>query len=222
MGHDPFGDLLRAPGSTPAPVLPSPVPPLLPGHQWSGRRSSTRRDNQTGEPFLNVGPQGCVRRQLRALRTTCRPLGVPLRRRRAPHPASPHSVAALVRSSMPPARADGPPLARPALPPAAARSPRAQQTRDSALKAASQIVPGATAPSPLPDGTTESPPAAIHRPPSPRPHLSVPQPPTPRTDADAPAAPQVDAPATAACPAASDLNGADPPSHHPPTRCCDD
>src|SRR3954464_10054667 len=73
------GDLLRPPGHAPAPVLPSPVPPPLPGHGRPGHRGPARSDDGAGEPVLHVRPQRRVRGQLRPLRPTRRPLGVPLR-----------------------------------------------------------------------------------------------------------------------------------------------
>src|SRR4051812_22320951 len=78
----PLGDLLRAPGHTPAPVLAPPVPPTLPRHRRAGNRSSARGNDSTGQPILNVGPQLGVDREFRHLRAAPRPLGMPLCRRR--------------------------------------------------------------------------------------------------------------------------------------------
>src|ERR1700688_777215 len=72
-----------------------------------------------------------------------------------------------------------------------------------------------------PCGTNEIRPAVILQPSSPRPRSRAPPQSTPRTVADAPATLQEVALAIAACPAVPDPNVADPPSHHPPSRCCD-
>src|ERR1700678_4507948 len=79
----------------------------------------------------------------------------------------------------------------------------------------------ATGPYRRPCGTNEIRPAVILQPSSPRPRSRAPRQSTPRTVADAPATLQEVALAIAACPAVPDQNVADPPSHHPPSRCCD-
>ena len=76
------GDLLRAPGPGPSPILPPSMPTALPGHgrAGNGERRSERR------PCRPVGPahrpQCRVGRKLRRLRATSGSLGMPLRRRR--------------------------------------------------------------------------------------------------------------------------------------------
>src|ERR1700677_2789552 len=79
----------------------------------------------------------------------------------------------------------------------------------------------ATGPYRRPCGTNEIRPAVILQPSSPRPRSRAPRQSTPRTVADAPATLQGGALAIAACPAVPDPNVADPPSHHLPSRCCD-
>src|ERR1700735_288739 len=79
----------------------------------------------------------------------------------------------------------------------------------------------ATGPYRRPCGTNEIRPAVILQPSSPRPRSRAPRQSTPRTVADAPATLQEVALAIAACPAVPDPNVADPPPHHPPSRCCD-
>src|SRR5277367_2084500 len=79
----------------------------------------------------------------------------------------------------------------------------------------------ATGPYRRPCGTNEIRPAVILQPSSPRPRSRALRQSTPRTVADAPATLQEVALAIAACPAVPDPNVADPPSHHPPSRCCD-
>ena len=77
-----LGDLLRAPRHSPSTVLPRPVPASLPGHGWPGNRGPARGGDMARQPLLHVGPQHRVRRELRRLRATGRPLRVPLGRGR--------------------------------------------------------------------------------------------------------------------------------------------
>src|SRR5271155_93840 len=76
----PPGNLLRAPGACPPPMLSSPVPSLFPQHVRSTDRAPARRGDQPGEPILDIDPQLLVDCKLRRLRTPCCPLGMPLGR----------------------------------------------------------------------------------------------------------------------------------------------
>ena len=67
-------NLLRAPRFGPAPGLPAPMPAPLPGHAGPGYRGPARGGDGPRQPPLNVGPQRLVRRKLRTLRPTRRPL----------------------------------------------------------------------------------------------------------------------------------------------------
>ena len=49
------GDLLRAPGVCPSPVLPWSVPTAFPGHDRAGNRSPARSHNDASQPFLDIG-----------------------------------------------------------------------------------------------------------------------------------------------------------------------
>src|SRR5215207_7893568 len=73
------GDLLRAPGARPSPVLPPSVPTALPGHGRAGNRSPARSDDAASQSFLHIGSQSCVERQLRLLWAASGSLSVPLR-----------------------------------------------------------------------------------------------------------------------------------------------
>ena len=129
----------------------------------------------------------------------------------ARHPAWPRCDAARATSCTPPAPPGVQPPARPSPAPATARSPPAQQTKETVPKTAWPSATGATAPSRLAFGTSGTQPAAILRPPSPRPRSTILPQQTPRTAAGAPAAPREGAPATSACPAKPDPNAVDPP-----------
>src|SRR3954469_5794513 len=75
------GDLVRAPGCGPPPVLPTPVSAALPRHDGPVHRRPVRGDDKTGEPVLHVAPQRRVDRQLGSLRTAGGAVGMPLRGR---------------------------------------------------------------------------------------------------------------------------------------------
>ena len=76
------GNLLRAPGPGPSPILSRSMPTALPGHGRAGNRSAARSDDDASQSFLHISAQCRVERKLRRLRATSRSLGVPLRRRR--------------------------------------------------------------------------------------------------------------------------------------------
>ena len=73
------GDLFRAPGRGPAPVLPSPAPAALPRHDGPVHRRAVRGADETSEPVLHVAPQRLVDRQLGRLRTAGGSVSMPLR-----------------------------------------------------------------------------------------------------------------------------------------------
>src|SRR5207342_3420629 len=77
------GDLFRAPGVCPPPVLPWSMPTALPGHGRAGNRSPARSDDDASQSFLHIGLQCRVERKLRLLWAASSSLGVPLRCRRA-------------------------------------------------------------------------------------------------------------------------------------------
>src|SRR5215207_7680894 len=77
------GDLLRAPGVGPPPVLPRSMPTAFPGHGRAGNRSPARSDNDASQSFLHIGSQSCVECKLRLLWAASGSLGVPLRGCRA-------------------------------------------------------------------------------------------------------------------------------------------
>ncbi len=74
------GDLLRAPRLAPAPRLPRPMPATLPGHNRPRHRGPAWSSNHAGQPVLHVNPQRRAGCKPRPLRTTRRPLRMPLRR----------------------------------------------------------------------------------------------------------------------------------------------
>ena len=75
------GDLFRAPGRRPPPILPRPVAATLPRHGGPGIGRPVRRDDEAGQPILYVTLERDVERQLGYLRTTGGAVGVPLRGR---------------------------------------------------------------------------------------------------------------------------------------------
>ena len=77
------GDLLRAPGVCPSPVLPWAVPTALPGHRWAGNRNAAWSHDDTCQSFLHIGSQGRIQRKFSLLGAASRALGVPLGCRRA-------------------------------------------------------------------------------------------------------------------------------------------
>ena len=77
------GDLLRAPCTRPASRLPPAMPAPLPRHRWASDAGAARSDDLAGQPLLHISAQGRIERKLRRLGPARRPLGVPLRRRRA-------------------------------------------------------------------------------------------------------------------------------------------
>ena len=135
--------------------------------------------------------------------------------------ALPRCAAARARSSMALFPTERRPPAHQDLPPVTARSPPARQSSGNARTSAWMNAIDVTGPYLRPCETSEIRPAVILRPSSPRPRSRAPRQSTPRTVADAPATLQEVALAIAACPAVPDQNVADPPSNHPPSRCCD-
>src|SRR3712207_3899913 len=73
------GDLLRAPGARPSPVLPPSAPTAFPGHGRARNRSPARSDDAASQSVLDIGSQSCVACKLRLLWATSGSLGVPLR-----------------------------------------------------------------------------------------------------------------------------------------------
>ena len=93
------GDLLRAPGSGPSPVLPRPVPAALP---WHNRTSDCRAAwcaDRASQPVLDIPPQRGVDHQLRRLGAPGGSVGVPLGGGGSIVQAAASRVAALRRNS---------------------------------------------------------------------------------------------------------------------------
>ncbi len=83
VNREPVRDLLGAPRSRPATILPTTVAPADPAHPGSRDARAVRGRDRPREPLLHVPPQRLVRRELGRPRTTRAPIGVPLRRRGA-------------------------------------------------------------------------------------------------------------------------------------------
>src|SRR5918995_1043565 len=77
------GDLFRAPGPGPSPILSLAMPAALPGHGRTGNGDATRRDDDARQSLLPISAQGRVEGKLRRFRATGRSLGMPLGGRRA-------------------------------------------------------------------------------------------------------------------------------------------
>jgi len=75
----PVGDLLRAPGGGPAPVLAAPVTPPDPAHIRARHGAAVRSGDRAGKPVLHVLLQRVVGGELGHLRAPGPPLGMPLR-----------------------------------------------------------------------------------------------------------------------------------------------
>src|ERR1700733_15274364 len=77
------GDLLRAPGVRPPPVLPRSTSTTFPGHRRAGNGNPAWSNDDASQSLLYIGLQCRVERKLRLLWAARRPLSMPLRRRRA-------------------------------------------------------------------------------------------------------------------------------------------
>ena len=93
-----MGDLLRAPGRSPTPILSRSMLTTLPGCHWSGNRSSARCNDHASQTILHKRRQQCVDRQLcqfrpSAARSACHCAGM------ARYSEPPLRAAALRRSS---------------------------------------------------------------------------------------------------------------------------
>ena len=192
----PSGNLLGAPRLAPPAVLPAP----LPGHHRPANRGPARTGNLASQPVLNILPQRRVHSQLRWLRPTRRPLGMPLRRCR------PILQAATARGRVapqftrdrrgippqPPGRLPHPTALRPQQRvESSAFNPRARQTTGSALMMASTMAQvSSVAYRPLP-GTSGPLPPATRRPQAPSLHSTGPRQSLPRTDGGSRAEPRL-------------------------------
>ena len=83
VDREPAGDLLRAPGVCPPPILPPSMSTAFPGHGWAGHKSPARSDDAASQSFLHIGSQCRVDRKLPLLWPASGSLGMPLRCRRA-------------------------------------------------------------------------------------------------------------------------------------------
>jgi hypothetical protein len=83
VDREPAGDLLRAPGVCPPPILPPSMSTTFPGHGWAGHKSPARSDDDASQSFLHIGSQCRVDRKLPLLWPASGSLGMPLCCRRA-------------------------------------------------------------------------------------------------------------------------------------------
>ena len=77
------GNLFRAPGPGPSPILSLAMPAALPGDGRTGNGNTARSDDDASQSLLHISAQGRVEGKLRRLRATGRSLGMPLGGRRA-------------------------------------------------------------------------------------------------------------------------------------------
>ena len=77
------GNLLRAPGPGPSPILSLAMPAALPGHGGTRNGNAARSHDDASQSLLHISAQGRVERKLRRFRATGRSLGMPLGGRRA-------------------------------------------------------------------------------------------------------------------------------------------
>src|ERR671921_655869 len=72
------GNLLRAPGSAPPPILSLAMPAALPGDGRAGNGNAVRSNDDASQSLLHISAQGRVEGKLRRLRAPGRSLGMPL------------------------------------------------------------------------------------------------------------------------------------------------
>ena len=221
-----MGNLLRAPCRSPTPVLPRSVSATFPRYCRPGNRSSAWQYDYAGQSILHIFSQQRVGRQLCRLRPAACPFSMPLRRRcpilQAAAARRGIAPAALVRSSMPndPSAERSPVSHCPAH--EGSQAPPAPQTPDIAQTIASMMPQTSMVACRPPPGTNVSQPLATPPRTMPHPRSTGPLRSPPRTAAGPRDPPPPAAPATPTYPAAPDPNVVDPPSPHPPSRCCDD
>src|SRR5215212_1021368 len=77
------GNLFRAPGPGPSPILSLAMPAAVPGHGRTGNGNAARSGDDASQSLLHISAQGRVECKLRRFRATGRSLGMPLGGRRA-------------------------------------------------------------------------------------------------------------------------------------------
>ena len=78
----PSGNLLRAPGPSPSPILSRTMPAALPRNGRTRDKSAARGHDDAGKSLLDISAQRRVKCKLGWFRPTGRPIGMPLGSRR--------------------------------------------------------------------------------------------------------------------------------------------